>query len=804
MSSLFRKIFEIEGIVQGVGFRPAIYCFAVDSGLGGWIRNCSGKVLLCIEGKGKRIDTFIEALPAKLPLHARIDNIQFVSCASISIISEFRILESERDSDFKASIPADIAICADCEKEIINSLDRRYKYPFTTCVNCGPRYTVINAMPYDRCRTTLVNFPLCLGCEKEYGDPKNRRFHAESIACSVCGPRLFLLDSDGNESKCDDPLNMTIDEIVNGKIVAIRGIGGFLLAINAFNRKAIHCLRKRKTRPHKPFAVMAKDMSIVRKYCNVNEVETKALKSFSAPIVILDVKNGIDNLPIDLLSPDTNTLGVMLPYSPLHKLLFYKTGLDLLVMTSGNKGGEPICIKNEEAFERLNNIADYILCHNREINLRNDDSLCTMQDGNMQIWRRARGFAPEPMKTNFRFKRTVLCMGAELKNCIALAYDHEIVVSPHIGDLETPEAVDSLKLVVKCFPDFLKKRTEIIAVDLHPDMHSTRLGLELAKKMDIPIVKVQHHHAHAASCMAEHGVKKALALVFDGTGLGTDGAIWGAEALYIKGGDFSRLATFKPVPLPGGDTAVYYPARQLVARFHAAGIKMTEKMLANYGMTAEEYKIWRIQCDRGINAPLTHAAGRLFDAFSIWLGLSSLTRQEPIDFSKLDRKPCLQSNHNPFCNKDRFAYTYEGQGAIRLEAEAKRALNKGLKPLSLPFNVIEKNKMLYIDWDGLFLFLSDENKKILNGDKHQVISTMALSFHKTVVAAAIKMLDYSLSKITTENIVLSGGVFMNKILTDFLVEEIKNKGLNVYIHREIPPNDGGISLGQAVICNKQP
>ena len=399
--SIYRKTYEIEGIVQGVGFRPAVYRLVINSGLGGWIRNCSGKVLLAIEGEDEKIDVFIASLPAKLPLQTRINKMRIAGCESISAVSKFRILESERDSDFKVSIPADLAMCPDCEKEITDPLNRRYRYPFTTCVNCGPRYTVVNSMPYDRCRTTLSKFPLCSDCKKEYTDPKNRRFHAESTACPVCGPKLFLTNPNGNEIKCSDPLDRTIGEIVKGKIAAVRGIGGFLLAVDAFNRNAVTCLRERKKRPHKPFAVMAGNMDVIRKYCMVSNIELEALKSVSAPIVILDILKNNDNLPMDLLSPDTDTLGVMLPYSPLHKLLFYETGLELLVMTSGNRGGEPICIKNEEAFERLNNIADYILCHNREINLRNDDSLCTVQNGSMQIWRRARGFAPEPMKNRF-------------------------------------------------------------------------------------------------------------------------------------------------------------------------------------------------------------------------------------------------------------------------------------------------------------------------------------------------------------------------------------------------------------------
>ena len=779
LMKLYRKIFEIEGIVQGVGFRPAIYCLAVDAGLGGWIQNCSGKVLLALEGEDNKIDDFIASLPENLPKQARIDGLHLVESNLVEKISKFSIRDSDQDSVFKVSIPADLAMCSDCEKEISDPSDRRYRYPFTTCVNCGPRYTVVNSMPYDRRRTTLSEFPLCPECEKEYTDPRNRRFHAESTACPVCGPQLFLTDSTGKKIESDDPLKRVIAEISNGKIVAIRGIGGFLLAVDASNRDAIIRLRERKTRPDKPFAVMARDMNSIKKQCKVNAAGEEMLKSVSAPIVILDtvVK---PSLPMDLITPDTDTLGVMLPYSPLHKLLFEARGLEFLVMTSGNRGGEPICIKNEEAFERLSGIADYILCHDREINLRNDDSVCTLQDGDVQMWRRARGFAPEAIKTDLKFNKTVLAMGAELKNCIALAYDKEVVVSPHIGDLETPEAVDGLRSVAKCFPDFLKKQPEIVAVDLHPDMHSTRIGVEIANKLNVPVVKVQHHHAHAAACMAENGLKESLALVFDGTGFGTDGTIWGAELLYVDEDGFSRLATFSPVPLPGGDAAVYHPARQLVGRYYAAGIEMTEEMLENYDISRQEYEIWKAQCEKGINAPLTHAAGRLFDSFAVLAGVSPAS------------------------------ITYEGQGAIRLEAEAKRAMQNNEKLLSLPFDVIEKNDMLYVDWSELF-------RRQASGIGHQELRTtlrrfssyggqadhglLALSFHKAVVSAAVKMLEFGLGKVFTRNVVLTGGVFMNKILTSFMSEEIKCRGLNAYTHKKIPPNDGGISVGQTVIAN---
>ena len=444
-------------------------------------------------------------------------------------------------------------------------------------------------------------------------------------------------------------------------------------------------------------------------------------------------------------------------------------------MTSGNRGGEPICIKNEEAFERLKGIADYFLCHNREINLRNDDSLCTVQNSKIQIWRRARGFAPEPIKLNYSFNKTILAMGAELKNCIALGYDKEVVVSPHIGDLETTEAVDGLNQVVKCFPEFLNKKPEAVAIDLHPDMHSTRLGKKLAEKYNIPIAEVQHHHAHAVSCMAEYGLNKALAVVFDGTGLGTDGEIWGAEVMYIDRGNYSRLATFDSVPLPGGDIAVFNPVRQLVARFNAAGLKMSDKILEDFKVSNSEYQIWKKQCDKGINSPGTHAAGRLFDSFAAGLGISP------------------------------HRITYEGQGAIRLEAEACKFNDRLETLIDFPFDTVINSdfNLFYVNWDRAFVFLYEMLKEKSKNDLHNKIPLLAYSFHRAVVNSAVEMIKFSLSKFPKEkNVVLSGGVFMNKIITSLLTERLERMGLNVFIHHKIPPNDGGIALGQSIIGNE--
>jgi hydrogenase maturation protein HypF len=817
-----RRFYNIEGIIQGVGFRPTLYCYAVDSGLGGWIKNCSGKVELAIEGTGEELDTFIKNLDNNLPKLAKINKIVLVVEEGVEEKSLFKIHESEKDSEAKISIPADLAMCKDCEFEILDPANRRYGYAFTTCINCGPRYTVVNSMPYDRCRTTLVDFPLCSECEKEYTDPRNRRFHAESTACPVCGPKLWLADANGESVSCKEPILYTVKELREGKIAAIRGIGGYLLAADAFNVPTLEVLRNRKNRPDKPFAVMAKNLDIAEKYCFISQKEKDALTSSVAPIVILDVKNNDlskirrsgdrltlpvinDNLPMQLLSPDSDTLGVMLPYSPLYKLLFENSNFELLVMTSGNRGGEPICIKNEEAFERLNGIADFFLCHNREINLRNDDSLCVMQGDELQVWRRGRGYAPDSINVISNLDKNILAMGAELKNTITVLSDNEAVISPHIGDLESPEAIDGLKQVVECFPEFLNKIPELVVVDKHPDMHSSRIGKKVANILNIPFEEVQHHHAHALSCMAENNLSEALALVFDGTGLGDDGNIWGAELLYCnisenrmrkaegsKQGnfelevmnyekessllpgdsatqqkDYPRLATFSSAPLPGGDAAVYQPVRQLIGRLITSGIEPNEEFLRNYNVLESEYKIWEMQIQKGINSPMTHAAGRLFDAFS------SLLKIVP----------------------DKI--TYEGQGAIRLEAYAKRTLiNSNEEIKLLPYKTVNEGKLLEIDWSDMFLDLY--NKKIWKMEKQEK-ELIALSFHHTVADATVEMIKYALINIKTENVVFSGGVFMNRILTALVKEKLKKLELNVYIHKKVPPNDGGISFGQSVV-----
>ncbi len=771
---MIRRIYEIKGMVQGVGFRPAIYNLATASDLGGSIKNTSGRVVLTLEGDSACIDNFIAGLPDNSPVQARINSVVLIKSEPCPIKSKFQILESESDDNYRISIPADLAMCEDCRKEVNDPSNRRYQYPFTTCVNCGPRYTVVNAMPYDRCRTTLEKFSLCDECLKEYTNPSDRRFHAESIACPKCGPTVFLHDRNGIRMNVGDCIAEFRKLAKNGCIIAVRGIGGFLIAVDAKNGDAISLLRARKNRPHKPFAVMAKSIRVIKKYCLVSEAEEKLLKSPAAPIVILQVKpSASSEIPLNLLSPDTHTIGFMLPYSPLHEMLF-DGELELLVMTSANRKGEPICISNDDAFSTLKGIVDVYLCHDREINFRNDDSLCVVQQGKPQVWRRSRGFAPNGIYINRNLPKAILAMGAELKNTIALAFGNEVVLSPHIGDLETLEAEESLTLLSKTLPAFFRKDIGLIVKDIHPDMHSSILGLKIASEKGIGVLEVQHHHAHAMSCMGEHGLEEAIAVIFDGTGLGTDGTIWGSEVLYVNKGSFERLAAFNPVRLPGGDTAVYHPVRQLFARYLDAGTGIEKEFCDTFGITDEERRIWHMQYLKGINSPLSNAAGRLFDSISVMLGL------------------CGNS------------ITYEGQGAIRLEAEALHAQSREVEQSGL-FKYLKtgRNGMLVIDWAETFKNFPPESLQSFYKDKNytHIREQYAYEFHLTLCDALTDMVNYAVAAKNTLPIVLSGGVFMNRLFTSLVTDRISEMGLKVFINERIPPNDGGISFGQAVIAS---
>jgi len=611
----------------------------------------------------------------------------------------------------------------------------------------------------------MVRFPLCGKCRKEYESPGDRRFHAESIACPDCGPRLTI---EGAEVSLLPPLSEARRLLAAGRIVAVKAIGGFQLAADAFNRATVSELRRRKHRPDKPLAVMARNMEVVRRFTSPSPAETDLLQSPEGPIVIMDTAREAmraTGLPLDLIAPDTATLGVMLPTSPLHELLMEPVEpdgnpvFDVLIMTSGNRRSEPICISINEARERLKGIADAFLTHDRDINLRSDDSVSVISNSTPIVWRRARGYAPRPIILHRPVNRRVIAMGAELKNTVALAYDTHVVLSPHIGDLETPEAIAGLERALRELPHFLEQEPECVAVDMHPDFHSSSIGRKIASAAGIPLVSVQHHHAHGLACLAEHGLDSCLALAFDGTGYGPDGTIWGAELLEVDTSGYRRLATFKAVPLPGGDMAVQQPVRQLLARLLVAGCEVPDPILSRLGISAEQFSIWRQQCATLLNAPLTHAAGRVFDAFSCALGL------------------CPDS------------VTYEAQGAIHMETAARR--HHGAVTVTVPFDAHNDTGLMTIDWTPAFRLAME----LIQRPGHA--SEWAMSFHQAVARASMTMLQYGLERSKCRTVCLTGGVFMNRLLVE-LIERQKPDGVRLLQHMEVPPNDGGLSLGQAV------
>ncbi len=761
--------FRINGIVQGVGFRPMVYLLARTLRLGGWVRNMAGGVELELRGAAETIATFLERLPERLSAQAKIVDISRLSDEPLGPgegAEPFAILESSTASSYQLSFPPDLAVCGACLSDIADPANRRFRYPFSTCTRCGPRYSVITEMPYDRERTTLGCFPLCRKCTAEYSDAADRRFHAESIACPACGPKLLLADARGVVSTLD-PIIEARRIIAGGGIVALRSIGGFHLAVDPYNAEAVARLRRLKDRPHKPFAVMARDEVVVERYCEVPEAARALLSSAVAPAVVLRLRADVaPALCISALSPDSLTLGVLPIVSPLHWLLFQQLAgdptpaFDLLVMTSGNRRGEPVCTTNADAIERLQGIADAFLLHNREISLRADDSLCVIQGQRAQVWRRARGYAPAALELPVALTRCVLGVGAELKNSIALGYDGMVTPSAHIGDLETPEAIAWLERLCEEFPRHLHRQPERIAVDLHPDMHATRIGRALAARLGCEVVAVQHHHAHAASAMVEHKLTECLALVFDGTGYGPDGSIWGGELLAVDLHGYERLGTFAPALLPGGDAAVRFPVRQAFARAQVVGRELPKDVLSRHQVRSEELSIWRTQSERHINTPQSSAVGRLFDAAAVLLHVA------PREVS------------------------YEGQAAICLEELAYRA-ESALSIPHLEFGIELRQDLLEVSWREVFSALLEHEA---GRD-----AEWAFAFHRALAQAACRLVIHGLARTGKRAVVASGGVFCNRLLTRLVSQMLCDQGVDLLIHAQLPPNDGGLAVGQVLV-----
>jgi hydrogenase maturation protein HypF len=748
-----RVAIEITGIVQGIGYRPFVYNLALTHSIRGWVLNNEKGVLIDAEGDDGALDRFIEGLTELAPPLARIETLKSTSLEPQGY-SFFEIRQSKGASEGFTLISPDVATCDACLAELLSPGDFRYRYPFINCTHCGPRFTIIKDIPYDRHKTTMAPFTMCPICRKEYENPVDRRFHAQPNACPACGPSLRLVDRKG-EILPGDALDRTLDLLLQGSIVAVKGIGGFHLVCNAENHGAVSTLRSRKFREDKPFAVMCRDMEEVRAHCDVHKEEERLLCSPERPIVLLNRKKDSSIAPG--VAPFQKTLGVMLPYSPLHHLLL-RGPLKSLVMTSGNVSDEPIAYKNEEACRRLSEIADFFLLHDRDIHMRCDDSVVRVFQDRSYVLRRSRGYVPSPIKLSFGLEMILAC-GGELKNTFALSRGPYVFVSHHIGDLENMETLLSFEQGVRHFKNLFSIEPKAVAYDLHPEYLSTKYALSLA---GIPKVGVQHHHAHIVSAMAENGLDgEVIGVALDGTGFGNDGTIWGGEFLEADLRDFKRVAHLKQVPMPGGAAAIKEPWRMAFAYLlDAFGDKAMDLEL-DWLKRRDPQKCGALKrmIEKRVNSPRTSSMGRLFDAVSSLLSV-------------------------------RDTVNYEGQAAIELEMAADAEGKE-----EYPFKIQEKEQPMVLDPTET---VREVVQDLIRGLSPSLISG---KFHRTVARLVVETCSRIRSDSGLDRVVLSGGVFQNTLLLALVFDGLKEAGFRAYTHHLVPTNDGGISLGQAVIAH---
>jgi hydrogenase maturation protein HypF len=745
---------HICGVVQGVGFRPFVYRLAEDLRLTGWVINSAQGVFIEVEGTTEATAQFCLRLKSEKPAQAVIHGMR---SAEIPLVGDrcFEIRQSSDDGPRTTLVMPDVATCGDCLREIFDPTNRRYRYPFTNCTNCGPRYSIIEALPYDRPHTSMRGFPMCPACQAEYEDPTNRRFHAQPNACPVCGPQLAFWNNNGIFlAEQDDALHAAAEALRQGWVVAIKGLGGFHLCVDARSHEAVDRLRQRKMRPSKPFALMIPDLAAAETYCELSTAEHQLLTSSAAPIVLLRRRPG-DGLA-DTIAPGNPTLGVMLPYTPLHHLLMAELGFPI-VATSGNLSDEPICTDEAEAVTRLHGLADFFLVHNRPIVRPVDDSVARVLAGDIQILRRSRGYAPLPIPLEGAGKGAILAVGAHLKNTVALAVSGNVFPSQHIGDLETPQSYTAFHQTIESLCALYEAEPTTVACDAHPDYLSSQYAAQLAADRGLPLIKVQHHYAHILSGMAEHGLQPPiLGLAWDGTGYGADGTIWGGEFLKVTVDGFQRVAYLRPFPLAGGDAAVREPRRSALGMFYARfGAHFFERdhALLRY-FSWEERRILGAMLEKRINTIPTSSIGRLFD------GVAAL----------LDLHPTAD---------------FEGQAAMALEFAA---VDMGSATYSFAVDEnMEPGAPLILDWAPLL----DE---LLTDRRHGVdVGQIAGKFHNALVDAALTVAH----RIGIDKIVLSGGCFQNKLLTETLIAHLRAEGFHPYWQQKIPTNDGGIAVGQA-------
>ncbi len=754
MTQVSRHI-HINGIVQGVGFRPFIYNLARTYGVNGWVRNSASGVDIEVTGETNELDVFQADILHSAPPLAQIDSLS-TEDIPLKPFKTFKIIPSKDKSTDFIPVSPDVAICGDCQRELFDPQDRRYRYPFINCTNCGPRFTIIKDIPYDRPKTTMAGFEMCPDCLEEYENPGDRRFHAQPVACPVCGPQVWLEVTPGiHHAEKNDAIEQARQLLADGKILAVKGLGGYHLACDAANAEAVARLRERKERPDKPFALMAFDIETIRQYVKVSTATEDLLRSPQAPIVLMQKKTG-DNIA-ENVAPGQANLGFMLPYTPLHLLLLEKEAgyPEVMVMTSGNLAEEPILRENDTAREKLSGIADAFLMHNRPIHRRIDDSVLTTVEDQPYPIRRARGYAPNPIRLEDALPQ-VLAAGPQMKNTFCLTRDRYAFLSHYIGEMENWETYQDYQRAIRHYESLFRIQPQAIGYDLHPDYLSTKYALKRAEAERLPAYAVQHHHAHLAAGMIEHGIapgEQTAGLIFDGTGYGADGTVWGGEVLLGNCDNFQRLYHLKPVPLPGGEVTIRTPARMALSTLWAYGLPWKENLSPVNALSAKERSALRPQLEKGINSPLTSSMGRLFDAVAALIGV-------------------------------RERVTYEAQAAIELEALADED-ELGYYPWQMDGSQINIKPLL----EGILTDLSE-------GKSQSIISRR---FHNTIAELCLELARAIKKEFNSQKLILSGGVWQNQLLLEKTIHLLDNNGFQPLVHRQMPPNDSCVAFGQAMI-----
>lgn len=759
-----RRRVAVEGVVQGVGFRPFVYRLATELGLAGWVQNTNEGVMLEVEGQASALNHFVGRLDREKPSLCHMVDVVVTRLDPLGAAARgdaFAIRPSGQGNRRVAVLP-DVATCPECLRELFDPANRRYRYPFINCTHCGPRYSVVESLPFDRENTVMRLFPLCAACQAEYRDPSDRRFHAQLIACPDCGPRLSLWDRDGRVlAERDEALQAAAAALEEGRILALKGVGGYQLLADARSDAVLERLRRRKHRASKPFAIMFGTLAQIEAACRVEEEERRLLESPEAPIVLLRRRAGSAGTPgiAPLVAPGNPNLGAMLPYSPLHHLLLAATEFPV-VATSGNMSEEPICMDEEEALSRLGEIADLFLVHNRPIVRRLDDSVARVILGREMVIRRARGYAPTPIRMGAPLA-SILAVGGHLKSTVAMTRGRDILLSPHIGDLDSIPAYDAFRHVVEDFRALYEQVPTCVARDLHPDYRSTRYAAGHAGES----VPVQHHVAHVLSCLADNELDvPCLGVSWDGTGFGTDGTIWGGEWFRVRDGRVQRVASLRPFRLPGGERAVREPRRTALGLLHALGgdaLFAREDVPLLRSFSEEERRVLQTMLARGLNAPLTSSMGRLFDAVAALLG---------------------------FCEVAHF----EGEAAMALEYAAQDVVSRPEPAFAMAITADASADAPFprwqLDWAGSVTRLLEAQAA------GRPRAELAAQFHHALVDAVVDMAR----RVGEDYIVLTGGCFQNAFLVEQSITRLRAAGFKPLWHRRVPPNDGGLALGQVV------